>query len=444
MHELQTWVAVPLAVACALHSAIAIASPPSERAVRLGSASDVFAVADLALGHGDPQAAETALRALFDDPALSIRSEARFRLAKLLASTGRSSDAAVLLRRILDEQPRSAPVRLELAALLHQLGEEDSALHELRALRTAALPPNIARFVDRMSASLQANKPFGLQIELGLAPDSNINRGARSDLLTTVFGDFNFDEDARPKSGTGAAIRGSAHTRFILNDTANLVAWGLLDANLYRDKAFDDGRTEISIGPEMRIASTRVSGEIGFGRQWYGMKAYQDSLKLAARVTRPVDSVSQLRLDGSARWSRNRLNKLQDGQGFSLTAQYDRALSQRLAVTASLGADRFRARDDAYSTKSWLAGLSVNRELGRMTLNAGAEIGRLRADERLLILPASRHDKLSQIYFGAIMRQLSVGGFAPFARLIIERNRSNVEYYDYKRTRTEWGISRAF
>ena len=35
-----------------------------------------------------------------------------------------------------------------------------AALRELRALRTTDLPPNVARFVDRLSASLQAGKPL--------------------------------------------------------------------------------------------------------------------------------------------------------------------------------------------------------------------------------------------------------------------------------------------
>jgi len=45
---------------------------------------------------------------------------------------------------------------------------------------------------------------------------------------------------------------------------------------------------------------------------------------------------------------------------------------------------------------------------------------------------------------GATFRQLQFQGFAPVARFSIERNRSTVQFYDYRRTRTEIGVVRAF
>jgi hypothetical protein len=60
------------------------------------------------------------------------------------------------------------------------------------------------------------------------------------------------------------------------------------------------------------------------------------------------------------------------------------------------------------------------------------------------LLPAAREDRLTRFQFGAVFRHLTFVGFAPMTRLSIERNRSTVELYDYKRIRTEVGISRAF
>jgi hypothetical protein len=84
------------------------------------------------------------------------------------------------------------------------------------------------------------------------------------------------------------------------------------------------------------------------------------------------------------------------------------------------------------------------RDFGRMTATVGAEIGRLRADARLALLPDKRRDEYSRFSLGVSFRQLQVRGFAPVARLSIERNRSSVQFYDYRRTRTEIGIVRAF
>ena len=132
------------------------------------------------------------------------------------------------------------------------------------------------------------------------------------------------------------------------------------------------------------------------------------------------------RIDLAARWTDNRINNLQDGRGLSARLRYERALSPQLLVSAFGGVERYKAEDDAYSTRSWNLGLTFYREVGRMTLTAGAEFGRLKADERLALLPQAREDKLTRVHVGAVFRQLTVAGFAPMTRLVVERNQSSV------------------
>lgn len=435
---------VPVAAMALVAAACPAAGASGRSSVAVGSAARVLAIAEAALGRDDRAAAEAAFRAVLADPDPAMRAEAGFRLARLIARDGRRTEAAVLLRQVLDQAPGAVPVRLELAGLLHQMGRPESALRELRALRTAELPANVARFVDRMSLALQAGKPFGVQLELALAPDSNINRATRSDTLGTVLGDFQVGEESQARSGVGAAVRGLAFARLPLAGDVDLAGRLVADANLYRDKDFNDMSVELSAGPEVRFGRTRATAELGIGQQWFGMQPYQRSLRLSAGLSRPLDAVSQLRLDATARWSDNRVNDLQDGRGLALRARYERALSQRLWLTASLAGERYLADDPAYSTRSWTAGLAAYRDIGRMTLSLGADIGGLQADDRLAILPEARADRLTRIHAGAVLRQLSVGGFAPMARVVVERNRSTVEFHDYRRTRTEFGITRAF
>ena len=83
-------------------------------------------------------------------------------------------------------------------------------------------------------------------------------------------------------------------------------------------------------------------------------------------------------------------------------------------------------------------------DVGRMTFTATAEAGRLRADDRLLLFPDRRRDRYTRVSLGASFRQLHYAGFAPLVRFSFERNRSSIAFYDYRRTRTEMGIVRAF
>jgi tetratricopeptide (TPR) repeat protein len=436
-------IAAALALAWPTAATAATEAGPASRSVE-ATAADLLVMAARLAEHGETRQARRILVLLGRDPSREMRNEARYRHALLLETAGEVRPAAVLLRAILDEAPNAAPVRLKLAALLHQLGDQEAALQELRALRSARLPPDVARFVDRVAASLQNSKPFGVHLEFALAPDSNINRATRSDSLGTIFGEFTFDEEAKPVSGVGAAIRAGAHRRFALGGDASLVARATTDLNLFRDSRFNDFSAELSAGPELIVAGMRVTAEAGIGQRWYGMKAFQRQLRLSGTVTRPLDSRSQARLEASLRLSDALLNDLQDGRGVTLRSQYQRALSPTMAIAASLTHDRFVATDKAYSTRSWTAALSAHRDLGRMSVSIGAEFGRLEADDRLAILPEARKDRLRRLTFGTSFRQLTVMGFAPTIRLVIERNRSNVEFYDYRRTRTEFGVTRAF
>jgi hypothetical protein len=406
--------------------------------------TELFAIADELAQRGQTRQAERILTLLSRDPSRQVRNEALYRQSLLLEKAGAASSAAVLLRKILDDQPDAIAVRLKLASMLHALGNEESALRELRAVRSADLPIAVARYVDRVSASLQASKAFGVQLEFALAPDSNINRATGSDKLGTIFGDFTFDKEAQRKSGLGVALRGLAQRRLILGRDLSVVARASSDLSLYPNTRYHDISAELSVGPEFRLVRTRFTAEAAVGQRWYGMKSFQRQFRLAGSASRALSSVSQGRVEASVRWSDNQMNDLQDGRGLTVRARYERALTPQMSLSASVTADRFKARDDAYSTHSWAAGLTAYRDIGRTSFNLGVEVGRLTADARLELLPAAREDRLMRLSLGAVFRQFTVAGFAPMTRVIVERNRSNIAFYDYKRTRTEFGVTRAF
>jgi tetratricopeptide (TPR) repeat protein len=421
------------------------AAPGPRRSLSIkASAPQLLQLAAQLERRGDRDKAAAVLKLLESDPHPDVRNEARYRHAAIMESDARYRDAAVLLRKVLDEKPNAAAVRLKLATVLQKMGDEGSALRELRALRTIDLPTTVARFVDRLSDSLRATKPLGFQVEVALAPDSNINRATRSDTLGTVLGDFTLDEESKARSGVGVAIRGMAQARQPITDGVKLVARASGEARLYRDKDHNDISLDLTVGPEFQLGSTRFSAEAGVVQQWYGMEPYQFGIRLAGSATRPVGPTSQIRGDVGFRTVNNRLNVLQDGHGLSARVRYERALSSSMLISASIGLDRFNARDDAYSTKFIGGGVTAYRDIGRVTLSTGVEAGILKADERLLLLPKVREDRLIRFQVSSVFRQLTYGGFSPMIRLVVERNKSTVEFYDYARKRMEVGVVRAF
>lgn len=420
-----------------------IAEPKGEQPITLrANAGQIFAFAKRLQERGLVEQARRFYEILERDPEPGIRNLARYERALILLADGNRVEAATLLRRILDDDPRAGVARLRLATLLHQMGDSGAAQRELRALRSSALPPIAAQFADRLSAALQSRKPLGFQLEVAIAPDSNINRATASNMLSTVLGDFTIVGKA--KSGVGAAFRGLAQARVQAGPLAHLVVRASGEANLYRDPSFDDIVGDLAVGPEFALGGTRVGVEAGVTSQWFGFRRYQSGLRLGTALTTPVDRVSEVRAEASWRQFENHINRLQDGRGLSGRIRYERALSPRLTASASLGVDRFHARDDAFSTRAWNASLSLFRDFDRTTVSTGVEFRGLAADDRLVLLPSARRDSLYRFHLGAVFRQLTVAGLAPFTRFVIERNSSNIEFYGYRRLRSEIGFSRAF
>lgn len=359
-------------------------------------------------------------------------------------SAGAKARAAAILRQIIDEMPNATGARLELAQLLDRMGDKEGAWRQLRAVRAGGLPREVAKIVDRYSDALRAERAIGASLEIAVAPDSNISRATRSDTLSTVIGDFQIDEDSKAKSGVGLALSGQAFRRLALSKNAMALVRLSGSADLYKHKRFNDIAVDLAVGPELDLGRSRVNLEIGGTLRFYGQKPFMRAARLAGSVTLPVGSRSRLWAKGAASLLDQKVNNLQDGKGYSAQLIFEHALTRTTGVLFSLAGERESLRDPGYSTRGWRAGLIVWRDVGRSTASANLEYGRLRADERLSLFPDRRSDRLLRLTIGATFRQLNFNGYAPVARIIVERNSSTIAFYDFKRVRTEFGIARAF
>lgn len=438
--------AVCVAILWTCHSpaAVAAAGPDQPPVVAELSPQQLLNLANAAAQARDLGTAEAAYEALGDNRSSAIRNEARYRLAQIRIGQGRLTAAAILLRTILDEEPGAQRVRLELARLLEQMGDEAGALRMLRAAQAGGLPPDVARLVDRYSAALRSRKPLGASLEVALAPDSNINRATRSDTLGTVLGDFTLDEAAKPRSGLGLALRGQAYVRQKVTARTSLIGRVSGSADLYGEGRFNDLALGVSGGPEVQLGRDRLTTEIGRIWRWYGGELYARNWTLSASYAHPLDRKSQLRTNVSLGSIDNQRNDLQDGHNYSLSASYERALSQRAGLGINLSVERQSLADPAYSLTGGSITLFAYREVGAATLFASVGFARQVADDRLALLPERRSDHLYKASIGATLRSIRLGGFAPLLRATVERNRSTVELHDYRRVRLEAGITRAF
>ena len=428
--------------ALALGTDAPVAAAPAK--VQLTPAQLFEFAAKSAAAH-DLVTAEAALRALTGNPDRAIRNEARFRLAQLIAvQPGRKAEAAILCRKILDEQPGAAPVRLELAKLDAELGHMAAAGRELRAAQALDLPPEVSRAVRFYQQALDAIRPIGGSIEVALAPDSNINRATSGSSLNTVIGDFTLSRDAQATSGLGAVVRGQAFARVPLDPHLTMLARLSGSANIYRDPEFDDVIVAPQIGPEWAKGPDRISLSVGPGWRWYGADPYTFSVGESVDWQHRLGKRAQIRAGVSHSYVKNERDALETGVAWGGSAGLDRAFSARFGGGMSLTANRQGARDPGYAITGGGFSPYLYREIGHATITATLTYNHLAADQRLSLFTDRRIDNAYGLSLAATLRQIRIGSLSPFVRLRMDRNQSTVQIYGYKRVAGEVGLASAF
>ena len=431
------------ALLCATGAQAQADAPGSE--VRTGmSAEEVMAFAERAEAAGDKAAAKSAYAAMAADPDVDIRSEARFRHGRLLASEGDYAGAAALYRRILDERPEAGRVRLELGAVLALMGDPRAARRELRQAEAGGLPPEVGLAVRQFRNALRAYKPYGGSISVALAPDSNINRATDSKTLDTVIAPLTLSEDAQSQSGVGLRVGGQGFVQMPLADRLTLQARVSGQGEIYRASRFNDISASAAVSLEWTAGANRFRPALAQTMRFYGGAFYAQTRSASLNWLRPLGGKAQLDATATVARANYRLNDLQDGWLYDLSASYERALDARSGASVTASFSRQTARDPGYATTAGGASLLYWRELGRVSVFGTAGLRRLEGDARILLFPERRREWLYSLGAGATLRQLTVDRFAPLVRVSLERNASSVGLYDYRRAAVEVGLTRAF
>ncbi|WEK47380.1 MAG: surface lipoprotein assembly modifier [Candidatus Andeanibacterium colombiense] len=420
------------------------AQPAPPQSVEM-SAAQLFQYADAARDRGDYPTAEAAYQALAADPDLDLRTEARFRLAMMyMDQMHKPRDAAVLLRRILDDKPDVARVRVELARVQVALGNLGDAARELRAAEAAGLPPEVENQVRFFANALSAQKRFGGGFEIAAAPSSNVNRATKSDTLGTIIGDFVLSDDAKAQSGIGLSVKGQTYYRLPAGKTTDVLLRASASGDLYRKSEFDDISGSLQAGPQWQWGRDRLALSAATTWRWYGLEYYSFSYGLTGNWQHPLSPRTQLRIDGSVLEENNVRNDLEDGENYTLALGIDHSFSPRFGGGFQLSGNRDQASDPGYSTTSGGVNAYLYRELGRTTAVANVSYRHLEADERLFLYPERRKDDYASVSLSGTFRALTFHTFAPLLRVGYERNWSTVEIYSFDRFYSEIGIVAAF
>ena len=407
-------------------------------------------------------------------------------------------EAIAAYRHILDARPGLAGARLELARVLfergrclaepdnllaHIMGDDcDAAAYHYRLALAGDLPDDIVEAVSRFLAVIRARKRFSGSFSFAVAPDTNINSATAARTLPAdihIYGlpgdKWLLSEEQREASGIGAVVSAFGEythplTLRVFDDSfTRLRAGGGVYRREYARRRFDDMTVFLHAGPQLLFPRGLVALLAKGDQRWY--RGEPLSRAFGARVEGALGLNERLWVRAGVEWLERRYRKSDssDGPRLDLDAELTYSLTPAISIGARAGWARNRTESKGYRTRSARAGAFVSADLPPLFGLAGFEVGVhqdfvfTRYDEpgtRLTEIYLSggdcetmrgrvtscetQRDRFSISRIAASNDRLEMFGFVPAVSVIHERRSSNVDNYEYRRTRAELTVRRLF
>jgi outer membrane protein len=390
------------------------------------------------------------LAALEQTPQLAM--ERDFLIGYTAAESGKLDDAIKIFRHILNAHPEQTRVRLELGRALMIKGNVLAADHHFRlASEDRTLPEDIARTVRATRGVIRQQKQWSFNIDLGLAPDSNITNGTNAESVEINLGPFTFpvslDSQARQKSGTGQFLSLGGSARFGFVGETRLLIEGDTQLTNYSGKAQDDLASQLAVGPEFDLSDeTTVSVQALGSQRWYGGKTANTGFGLRAGLQHEIGRNQRVGVSLDARRSLSGVADTYTGWQLGGYATYERVIARRLIASASLFGRRDALRSAAYSDFEVGGSIGLGGELP-LGINAGISAGASRAwfDAPLALFskdPRTDWRLNGKVQLG--LRSVRMMGFSPSVSYSYSASLSSLSLYDSKRSRLRFAMARYF
>ncbi|URW76874.1 surface lipoprotein assembly modifier [Sphingomonas donggukensis] len=390
------------------------------------------------------------IAALSQAPGMKLQS--RFLEGYSASERGDYARAATTFKAILSDDPNQTRVRLELARAMLGLGQMGSADRQFRlAEQSGELPPDIAAAIRGARQVIRSKRAWRLDVDLGIAPDSNINNATAADRINVNFGDTTLpvalDGNARAKSGTGVNAAVSAGLRLpVAPNTSALLG---LDANgtEYAGGMFDDYLVQGTAGAEQRLSEkASVSLEGVAAQRWFGGRVASRQFGARGGTQLMFSPSKRLGIQFDARHTDAAFDDQYSGWQAGLYVTGEKAVARILV--ASLGG--FARRDwlnaAAYSSSEFGATAGLGGELPYgVNFGVTATVSHASYDAPVTFFSLDRRRDWRYSARATLgYRKLRVLGFSPQLTLSYARNASNIDYYATDRVRMRFGLARYF
>ncbi len=402
---------------------------------------------------GQPDAADALLRAApFEGEFGHNRN--LFIQGMIERARGNLDQAAHIYRSILAADPNLTMVRLELAATLYALDQDEGARHHLNLLKSAAPTPELARNFGDFIAAIDARRPWSFNAWVSLAPSTNFNNGTSLE-YHTLFGLTSVTSDlARQKSGIG--IKGGANAAYVFDlshDLQAIVATGTYleqyEGDLFDKTALNQNielrrnhaRGSVGIGLSASQSFYKTSGSGGFPYANETAWSFGPQITIRHLLTPSLNLETRL----SHRWNMFNVADWSDGTTTALTNRLALTMSTSQVLYAMGGGDRTVTDYDHTSTWAGWGGLGIYQEMPwGITVFAEGKLRYSIADGDYPLLLAPR--EMTRLDTRAVLtkRDFSFWGVAPQLEYTYTSNWSNDELSEFDAHGLAVTLTRAF
>lgn len=394
--------------------------------------------------------AQPLVAALSQLPAYATQT--RFLTGYMALQSGDLDSAVAAFRAVLNDDPSQTRVRLELARAYMMQGKTARADHHFKlAQADQTLPPDIARVVRSARNIIRSKRAWTFNVDIGIAPDTNINNATDANGVTLHFGDtaldFTLDEAAKARSGTGVTGLIQAGLRLPVAKRTTLLLDLDLNGTDYGASDFDDYSVQLAAGPELRLSDKlSVSAQALGAQRWYGGRSVSRQVGSRIAMQATLSDVSRVGVQIDARRTDAQFDDGYDGWQVGAYASYERVVSRSAVASVSLFVRRDWLDADSYSNTEIGGALGIGAELP-WGFNAGANIGASRAVYDAAIPIFSAEPRADWRLNGRLTlgnRKVQLLGFSPSITLSANETISRINYYSNDRARIRFGIARYF
>lgn len=384
------------------------------------------------------------------------KEEITFALASVAIKNEDYNRAIRLYRQLLNFNPTLTMARFNLAWAYFLKKEYEGARFNMKlALAQEDLPEEMRMQGNWLLYEIRQKKVWNAQIQVGIAPDTNVNGVSGKQIECFYLGPLGpFCRELESiQSDVGFQGSGLFDYTYKFNDKWSIKNRLSVDAIHYDDERFSFWSLGLASGPRY----TAQRGEYWLGasykEQFNEEHRYSHTAGIFAEASKDLNQKLSLfaKVEASDIHYIQSVYKVFNAQEYSLNTRLFFFLNNYTYFVFGAGFSMTDAKLDynSYFHQGYSLGLGVQLPYGfniyiepnissNYFLKEGTYINAGTLVEK------KRRENISGVYISLSSNLLSVYELTPRVNFIYNKRTSNIESYEFERTRWEFGISKAF